>query len=393
MKSSSLPKLPIPPPLLGLEGFAHFTVTQRLPAIARQVIVDNNFSTPINSNLEQLNNELISGYIPPLIDDSGADVAAWQGYIAPYQGQRWVDVPWFLAETYFYRSLLEITNYFRPGESQGVDPFEVQKRQGFHSSLDSIVAVCDRLNNELQLPELLYFALWGNRVDLSLWSSQIDRSRFDIHSQLAHILVNDAPKVAELLANSNGRIDIVIDNAGFELFCDLCLVDFLLARGVASQVNLHLKPYPTFVSDATIKDLHETKSFLAAFHHPTVASLGARLQEHVVNGHLTMKTDDFWTSPLAFWEMPAHLTSELSNNLIIIKGDANYRRLLGDRDWDYTTNFADIVSYLPSPMVALRTLKSEVVAGIKAEQMTELKQTDPDWLINGQWGLIQFTET
>jgi len=392
MKSNSRPKLPIPLPLLGSEGFAHFTVTQRLPALARQVIVDNNFSAQINGNLEKLASELTLGYLPPLVDDTGTDVGAWERYLAPYLGQRWVDVPWFLAETYFYRLLLEITNYFRPGEWQGVDPFEVQKRQGFYSSLDSIVAVCDRLNNELQLPELLYFALWGNRVDLSLWSSQIDRSRFDIHSELAHILVNDAPKVAELLAISNGRIDVVIDNAGFELFCDLCLVDFLLASGVASLVNLHLKPHPTFVSDATIKDLHETKSFLAAFDDPAVASLGGRLQEYIAHGHLAMKADDFWTSPLAGWEMPDHLTRELSSNLIIIKGDANYRRLLGDRHWDYTTNFADIVCYLPSPMVALRTLKSEVVVGIQAEQITELKQTDPDWLINGQWGLIQSTD-
>jgi uncharacterized protein with ATP-grasp and redox domains len=391
MTANSRPKLPIPPPLLGTEGFAHFTVTQRLRAIARQVIVDNNFSASINRNLEKLASELTSGYVPPLVDDTGTDVAAWGRYLAPYQGQRWIDVPWFFAETYFYRLLLEITNYFRPGEEQGVDPFSVQKRQGLETSVDSIVAVCDRLNKELQLPELLYFALWGNRVDLSLWSSQIDRSRFDINSQLAHILVNDAPKVAELLAISNGRIDIVIDNAGFELFCDLCLVDFLLATGVASLVNLHLKPHPTFVSDATIKDLHKTTSFLAAFHHSAVASLGARLQEYIAHGHLAMKADDFWTSPLAFWEMPDNLKSELSSNLIIIKGDANYRRLLGDRHWDYTTNFADIVCYLPSPMVALRTLKSEVVAGISAEHIAALQQTDPDWLINGQWGLIQST--
>jgi hypothetical protein len=40
-------------------------------------------------------------------------------------------------------------------------------------------------------------------------------------------------------------------------------------------------------------------------------------------------------------------------------------------------------------MVALRTLKSEVVVGIKPEVITQVAQADSDWLTNGQWGVIQ----
>jgi hypothetical protein len=81
-----------------------------------------------------------------------------------------------------------------------------------------------------------------------------------------------------------------------------------------------------------------------------------------------LSEDYFWTSPLAFWEIPNSLKNELAEaNLIVVKGDANYRRLLGDRHRDFTTNIADIVCYLPAPMVALRTLKSKVVAGLKSE--------------------------
>jgi hypothetical protein len=100
-----------------------------------------------------------------------------------------------------------------------------------------------------------------------------------------------------------------------------------------------------------------------------------------------------WTSPLAFWEIPDSLKSDLSAaNLIVIKGDANYRRLLGDRHWDFTTNFADIVSYFPAPIVALRTLKSEVVAGLKSEVIEQVAKSDSDWLTNGQWGVIQLVD-
>lgn len=84
---------------------------------------------------------------------------------------------------------------------------------------------------------------------------------------------------------------------------------------------------------------------------------------------------------------------ELSNaNLIIVKGDASYRRTVGDRHWDYTTPYQSITSYFPAPFVALRTLKSELAAGLSTEQLEQLPQQDAQWLTNGQWGVIQFVE-
>lgn len=411
-----IPKLPLPSPLLGSEvgTFTEYTVTQRMPAIACRVIAENNFPENINACLRQLANELPSEPLTPLLHDTGADFSAWVKYLEPFKGQRWIDVPWFLAETYFYRLILEITNYFRPGELQGIDPFKLQKCQGLEKSLDSIIPLCIQLNqwladaqkqdnlNQTALIGLLYFALWGNRVDLSLWSAlesdgsanaKGERSRFDIQSQQAHILVDDAAKVTELLTSKGKRIDFVIDNAGFELVCDLCLVDFLLGSGVANQVKLHLKPHPTFVSDAMIKDVLHTIEFLAASNHEDVTLFAKRLQENIASERLILCEDYFWTSPLAFWEIPDTLKSDLSAaNLIVIKGDANYRRLLGDRHWDFSTNFADIVSYFSVPIVALRTLKSEVVAGLKPEVIEKVAKSDSDWLTNGQWGVIQLVD-
>ncbi|ARV59234.1 hypothetical protein BZZ01_11895 [Nostocales cyanobacterium HT-58-2] len=406
-QKSNTPKLPLPPPLIGAEvgTFTEFTITQRMPSIARRVIIENKFSPNINGNLEKLASELACGYLPLLVDDTGSDFTAWSKYLEPYKQQRWIDVPWFFAETYFYRLILQITNYFQPGESQRVDPFELQKRQGLETSLDSIIALCTQVNGWLNVSQqqtqstqtaliaLLYFALWGNRVDLSLWSAfESDRSRFDIQSQQSHILVDDAHKVTELLINSNsGRVDFVVDNAGFELVCDLCLVDYLLGSGVASQIRLHLKPHPTFVSDAMIKDVHHTTEYLKTSHHPELIAFAQRLQEYIASGQLVLQDDYFWTSPLPFWEIPDSLKHELSNSsLIIIKGDANYRRLLGDRHWNFTTDIADIVCYLPVPMVTLRTLKSEVAAGIKPEALEKVVKSDSAWLTNGQWGVVQF---
>ncbi|MBW4569540.1 MAG: protein-glutamate O-methyltransferase family protein [Tolypothrix carrinoi HA7290-LM1] len=417
-----IPKLPLPSPFLGSEvgTFTEYTVTQRMPAIARRIIAENNYPQNINACLKQLASEFPSEPLSPLLHDTGVDFSDWMKYLQPFKGKRWIDVPWFLAETYFYRLILEITNYFRRSEFQGVDPFQLQKNKDLETSIDSINPLCIQLNqwladaqkeelNQTALIALLYFALWGNRVDLSLWSAlesdgfssrrsananaKGERSRFDIQSQQSHILVDDAAKVTKLLATKGKRIDFVIDNAGFELVCDLCLVDFLLGSGIASQVKLHLKPHPTFVSDAMIKDVLHTIDFLAASNHEDVTLFAKRLQENIASNRLVLSEDYFWTSPLAFWEIPDTLKSDLSAaNLIVIKGDANYRRLLGDRHWDFTTNFADIVSYFSVPIVALRTLKSEVVAGLKPEVIEQVAKSDSDWLTNGQWGAIQLVD-
>ncbi len=396
-----LPKLPLPPPLVGAEvgSFTEYTVTQRMPAIARRVIAENSFTSTVNDSLEQLASALPSGYILPLVDDTGADFNNWNEYLHPLLGQRWVDIPWFVAETYFYRLILNITGYFAPGESQGVDPFALQKLQGLETGFDAIATLCHQVNSWLDNSEsegallgLLYFALWGNRVDLSLWSAfETDRTQFDIQTQQAHILVNDAASVVDLISkNQQGRFDIVVDNAGFELVCDLCLVDFLLGSGLAKQIKLHLKPHPTFVSDAMIQDVHQTIEFFAKSNNWDVTFFANRLQEYLELGKLVLSSDSFWTSPLAFWEMPDVIRNDLAaSNLTIIKGDANYRRLLGDRHWDYTTNINDIISYFPAPLLALRTLKSEVAAGIKSEIIEKVAPSDTNWLTNGQWGVIQ----
>lgn len=41
------------------------------------------------------------------------------------------------------------------------------------------------------------------------------------------------------------------------------------------------------------------------------------------------------------WAQPASLRSDLKQNsaLVVVKGDANYRRMLGDRPWPFDAPF------------------------------------------------------
>ena len=47
---------------------------------------------------------------------------------------------------------------------------------------------------------------------------------------------------------------------------------------------------------------------------------------------------------LAFWQMPVPLRA-YRDQALVTKGDANYRRLLGDRHWAHDTDFAELMGY------------------------------------------------
>jgi uncharacterized protein with ATP-grasp and redox domains len=391
------PKLPLPEPLRGRETgtFTYFSIVERLPEIAWRNIAENEYTPTVRAAIEQLIREIPDAPLRLLQDNHAPDAADWQAYLARYPGQNWLDVPWFLAEEYFYRRILEATGYFEPGEGYLRDPFAYQKEQALLTSqvaIEGMAAVPDF--SETTLAGLLHMSLWANQADLSLWpvGGEERPGHAEAEQAQAHLLADETAAVLAHLRGRQGvRLDFLIDNAGFEFVCDLRLADFLLASGTAGLVYLHLKSHPTFVSDAMVENVGQTVDFLAGSQQPSVRALGERLRRFVADGRLRPVHHLFWTSPLPGWEMPESLRRELTpSHLIISKGDANYRRLLGDAHWPFTTPFADITVYMPAPLLALRTAKSEVVAGLRPGQVERLFAVDPDWLINGRWGLIQF---
>ena len=90
--------------------------------------------------------------------------------------------------------------------------------------------------------------------------------------------------------------------------------------------------------------------------------------------------------------MPLSLARDLGNaSLVIVKGDANYRRLVGDRQWDATTPLEDVVSpWFPAPLAALRTLKAEIAVGLRSGQAEAAAAQDAAWWTSGKYGSIQF---
>ena len=354
----------------------------------------------ITANLNQLLAEIPEAPLRPLPDRAAADAAAWDVYLAPFLGQSWYEAPWIVVEAYLFRRILAAIHYFDDLPNSAIDPYANQKRHGVQAAAAALPLLSQETARwhkegyaDRSLAYFLTAALWGNQADLSLWAPEAeDRPEHLGDDRYAdQIIVDDTAKVISHLNSKHDHLAMINDNTGLELIADLYLVDFLLGTHVVNQVELHLKAQPTFVSDATMPDVVETLTFLAEAAVPEAQAVGQRLQQHRANGRLHWRSHPFWTSPLSFWEMPADLADLLAkSDLVISKGDANYRRLLGDRHWPLTTPFDQIVNYFPAPLAVLRTCKSEVAVGLSREQVTSLPEQDPHWLTNGRWGMIQF---
>ena len=221
--------------------------------------------------------------------------------------------------------------------------------------------------------------LWGNATDLSLLTSL---SYTDIQklqgasarrAAEANVLVNDLPAAFDVLYRSKmekarqpdaeRRVDFVLDNAGFELFVDLALAGYLLAAGLATRVVLHPKSLPWFVSDvvpgdfgALLNALAEPGAFYGAAEEggdggraggpeTALVPLSEREQEELrflfehwtalhADGKLVIRPHRAWTCAGSYWRLPAlqpALCEDLrTSELVVYKGDLNYRKLTGD---------------------------------------------------------------
>ena len=384
------PTLPLPDHLRGSETgtFTEDSVVRRLPEIALKTIADNALEGHRRERVEHLAADVNSGVIDRVDEPEAADSLDWQRYVDKYEGLTWVDAPWFFVETYFYRRLMSATGYSQPGPRRGVDPFALQKQ----TALDGALELAAQLGNRLDDPRaLLAASLWANRVDLSLWRAgeeNIDeRTATVLGTGRDRLLVDDSDRVIGTLEGNRANIHIVLDNSGAELVADLALAASILGRG--GRVTIHAKPHPTFVSDVTLPDLSRTITRLDE-EATAAADIARTLAEAMSRGSLQAKVHPYWVSPLPFWDCPDDLVDELADaDLVVVKGDANYRRLLGDLHWDPTTPFTDIVRPL-QPLLAVRTPKSLVGAGIEPDVVESTAAVDPDWLSDGEWGMIQF---
>lgn len=390
-------------------SFAHTSARQRWPAILTSAIDDVHrsisaipSSTSTTSKIEegkaivsqlstlkyevQHNRALVE-----LEDDGGGDVGIYNNELRARGewvegGVKWHDVEWLYAECYLYRRVSSL--FKRKAEWRDYDCFARQKLDTFRSSRPAVgelagryreivvkvreegtvvkegeeVGEKEREEAEMVLwREIAEVCLWGNATDLSLLTSlsyediQRLQGRDVQRERESKVLVNDFERAFGVLnglkkeGKERRRVDVVLDNAGFELFVDLILAGYLIETGLATEVVLHPKDIPWFVSDVVPKDLGELLRVMGdprAFYEGEGGEKVTGKEEEDIQflfehwshlhqeGQLILRPNRFWTHPGSFWRMPKTAEGLLEDlqesELVVFKGDLNYRKLCGD---------------------------------------------------------------
>jgi hypothetical protein len=270
------------------------------------------------------------------------------------------------------------------------DVFAGQKISTFRSSRPAVIELAGRYHElitqmqkidkkhdanadeaeKILFMEMCEICLWGNATDLSLLTSLTYEDIQKLQGSEArkasekNIIVNDLQAAYDVLkkAKSEGKkerqVDIVLDNAGFELYVDLILAGFLLSAGLATNVILHPKSIPWFVSDVVPADFGALLNALAnpqAFYSTPsddekntgkspvpltekeiseLSFLFSEWSQFHAEGQLMLRSNRFWTEGGSYWRLPTsdtRLHGDLKESeLVIFKGDLNYRKLTGD---------------------------------------------------------------
>lgn len=435
----------VPPSLSAkvVGSFAYLTVKDRLPTILTKVIDTihrnkNKFFEEYGeegieaekqtiSLLSKMRNELQTDKPVLALTDGLKDSDSWNQYLQRQRGLQgdqesvsWFKSPWLYVECYMYRRIQEAV-WLNPPIND-YDVFNEGKTQSFFESQQAVVALCTYLEdvnknmeeiskNQLleHFNKLLKVSLWGNKCDLSISAGQDNSQKTSplesLNNLQPFILVDDSNMVWSTLISAqrpgesgkttSGRVDIVLDNAGFELVTDLVLADFLVSTGLAREIHFHGKSIPWFVSDVTANDFQWTIRQTMAANHKWMSKSGVQWQSYLKEGVWSYHDHPFWTQPHEFCDMAADapdLYATLQGaDLVLFKGDLNYRKLTGDREWDHTVGFDTALrGFGPAPLCSLRTLKANIQVGLQPGQAMKLSSQDPDWMTSGKFAVVQF---
>ncbi|XP_013134508.1 PREDICTED: protein-glutamate O-methyltransferase-like isoform X2 [Papilio polytes] len=254
------------------------------------------------------------------------------------------------------------------------------------------------------------------------------QTKLEDKSEAEREQAEEPPKIpcpAKMVLPEVVTFDIVCDNSGYELFSDLCLANFLISQDIVKKVRFHVKKIPWFVSDVTPVDFKKTLEMCANANYsrevpqeaPTepgegegegaavppqrvsadsLRELGHKWMQFFEDGTFVVMCDEFWTSPIMYKEMKAQ-AFQLYRKLqltaaVLFKGDLNYRKLLAERNCVPTLSFDQALQgFNPAPIIALRTVKADLICGLPKGKFEQLNKIDEKWMEKGDYGVIQYS--
>jgi hypothetical protein len=369
-------------------------MAERLPRILQDTIDRNpDYPASVSDRFRRLGDE-IAGDAPLRAPERPApDYDLWQRRFAPHAGETWLGTEWFFSETLAYRLALQAGRYWTTRR----DPFRPFKDEELASdamwdALDSVLgaAASDGTVRE-RLHAHLTGALWGNRMDQTIQASMAQGTE----AAGEHLLADDRSAATEhlLTAEAPGAVHVLMDNAGTEEALDLATAHFLLDEDLAREVVLHVKMQPVLVSDATGRDVLAMLEAMAE-RGGRPEALAERLNGHLQTGRLRLAPDFFWSTAGRLWELPPRLHESLADaQLVIGKGDVNYRRATHDAVWPAGATLAEATGEgFPAPLLSLRTIKSDTLVGVDpgTTERLDAKHGEDNWRTTGTYAVAQF---
>ncbi|MCH9683491.1 MAG: protein-glutamate O-methyltransferase family protein [Deltaproteobacteria bacterium] len=363
------------------KSFARVTFERRLPKILTEVLADCQLSPRSRRRVEELRRSLPFGSIPRFEANA-------KRFEVPDRA-RWGDLPFLAAEMIFYLALLEALDYV---EGRSPDPFARRKNDALSAQTPLAKTLAGWLestpSNASSLRLAMRAAVAGNAEDLSQLGGP------PASSENARMIVDDTERVIRRFSEYDGEsvIDIVLDNAGGELVADLAMIDVLL-RTHLGRVRVHCKPVPFFVSDTTRSDWDNTLAWLRRLSSSGTKAWHERLTRCMQEGRLKIATHPFWCQPRCLYEIPPSLERVLArSDLLVLKGDLNYRRYVEDRAWHYGTPVHRHRLIGLPPALMLRVVKSEVLIGVSKGLANELSLPSKNWAHSSSLAMIQLIE-
>ncbi|KAK4873328.1 hypothetical protein RN001_015357 [Aquatica leii] len=409
-------------------SFAYYTVKERLPKILTQAVdllarnkdkVVEEYGLGAKEELKsvigeisKLKYELQTNKPMRNIMGTAPDADHYNLCIAKQSNITYFTSVWLFAECYMYRRIKEIFELTQ--HLQAYDLFRILKQESFTNSYTAVVELgkylVTRFNETInendikdEFIKLLKLILWGNKCDLSFSAGVVESSSdpFLLLTELESNIVKDQSEEIWLaVSDSNSTsqfIDIVLDNAGYELFTDLCLADFLVTSKLAQKIRFYVKGMPWFVSDVTKFDFDWTIQEMKKSDVPELKTLGDRWSKHLKEKNWIVVDHKFFTMPIDYSYMPkegSDLYKQLAEaKLVIFKGDLNYRKLFGEKNWEPSTPIdVGLQGFVPSKLAIVRTIKCQLVCGLDSGVAETIAQKSPDWEVTGMYGLIQFCD-
>lgn len=216
------------------------------------------------------------------------------------------------AECYLYRKLysfMENSIFLKR-----YDYFAKIKKLALTDSMDDVMALTKhtrRCEKNLEtFSELLKINLWSNCNDVFSDPEAAQQLNLKVLKNVEaadeYVLVNQAEEIWRCLDTGDPKkpkqVDFILDNAGYELFSDLILAEYMVEQGLATKVRFHVKAHPWFVTDVTEQDFKWTLEYLSKHADYIISLVGKKFLQFLDEGKFELAPiSHFWTSPHAFY--------------------------------------------------------------------------------------------